>query len=291
LLPILATLAGCITVPEYSQIVSAGTNGDARTVANVCAVGAKPAVAQSKQLSLNSAQTLDPNEISVLNWNIYKGNRSQWRDDLLRLSNGQDIVLLQEAALSDMLRRALDLRGLKWYLNTAFYYEGHQTGVLTAAKIDSSYHCGLRTIEPIIRAPKTTLVSHYALAGRPDQLLVANIHGINFTVGLTAYREQLDSLEKVLAQHRGPLILAGDFNNWSDGRSHLVKEMVKRLSMQQLPYKNHNRTMVFGSAIDHVFYRGLEVLNHETHEVTSSDHNPITVTFKATPVEIARSHQ
>jgi len=290
LTPILAATAGCISIPERSQIVGQRADGNMRVVSSVCAVDSDRTTGRSDLKQANNVNALDPGEISVLNWNIYKGNRAAWQDDLERLSARQDIVLLQEALLTDTLKHSLKMQGLKWYLNTAFYYDNLRTGVMTAAKIDSSYRCGLSTIEPIIRAPKTTLISHFPLAGMSEQLLVANIHGINFTLGLAAYREQLRSLEKILAQHHGPIILAGDFNNWSDGRTRLVKDMVERLSLQQLPYENHNRTMVFGSAIDHIFYRGLEVLNHKTHMVASSDHNPITVMFKASPVDIAWSH-
>jgi endonuclease/exonuclease/phosphatase (EEP) superfamily protein YafD len=279
--------SACVTVPEQPQIASQSNDGGISTLSASC----KSSVSAQRisQPTDSTLQALDPGGFSVLNWNIYKGNRSDWQQDLLRLSNQQDIVLLQEALLTDALKSSLDKRGLKWNLNTAFYYDNRHTGVMTAARVGSSYHCALRTIEPIIRTPKTALISRYDLAGVPEQLMVANIHGINFTFGLDAYREQLDNLEEILAQHDGPILLAGDFNNWSNGRTRLLTEMVQRLSLQQLPYENHNRTMVFGSAIDHIFYRGLTVVTHETHQVTSSDHNPITVVFRATPTRIARN--
>ena len=91
-----------------------------------------------------------------------------------------------------------------------------------------------------------------------------------------------------MSRHRGPIIIAGDFNNWSKSRSRLISEMAQRLSLEQLPFKNHNRTRVFGSEIDHIFYRELSVMAHKTHEVSSSDHNPITVTFRATHSHLVR---
>lgn len=282
-------LSGCVAIPDQPEIVSQVANAEVNIMSGNCKVAPPDRTQQFVSHIDGSTSTLDPDGFSVLNWNIYKGNRDNWQDDFMRFSARQDIVLLQEALLTDALKSTLNEQGLNWNLNTAFYLADQQTGVMTAAKVASAYHCALRSIEPIIRVPKTALISRYALAGMPDQLMVANIHGINFTLGLDAYGEQLSALEEILLQHNGPILLAGDFNNWSDDRTKLLLEMAQRLSLQQLPYENHNRTMVFGSAIDHIFYRGLSVLSHTTHQVTSSDHNPITVTFKATQTRIARN--
>ena len=150
--------------------------------------------------------------------------------------------------------------------------------------------CGIRTTEPFIRIPKTVLISRYPIAGTSQDLLVANIHGINFTLGTDAYQQQLNELKNVLAKHSGPIVLAGDFNSWSEQRLEIVKEVISTLSLQSLTYKNQNRITIFGNAIDHVFYRGLEVVSQGTFKVTSSDHNPIKVTFKVPENKIARNN-
>lgn len=241
-----------------------------------------------KQPIDQSTHALNPAGFSVLNWNVYKGSRETWKDDFINFTQQQDIVLLQEALLSDELITVLESRGLNWHLNTAFYYDDQETGVMTASRVGSGYHCALRTTEPFIRVPKTTLVSRYPIAGTSQRLLVANIHGINFTLGLESYRTQMMALEEILSKHDGPIVLAGDFNNWSEKRSKVLLDMMERLSLMQLPYENHNRTLVLGNAIDHVFYRGLATVSHKTHHVTSSDHNPITVTFRVTDTRLAR---
>ena len=53
--------------------------------------------------------------------------------------------------------------------------------------------CNLSAREPLLRTPKATLVTEYALAGRQDTLLVINIHAVNFTLGLGAFEAQLGS--------------------------------------------------------------------------------------------------
>jgi endonuclease/exonuclease/phosphatase (EEP) superfamily protein YafD len=113
-----------------------------------------------------------------------------------------------------------------------------------------------------------------------ENLLVANIHGINFTLGVAIYQEQLESLFELMKQHTGPIVLAGDFNTWSDERMQIVEDLAQSLMLESLDYTNHNRTIMFGNALDHVFYRGLEPVEHDTWHVTSSDHNPTHVSFR-----------
>lgn len=228
----------------------------------------------------DSEQQLDPERIAILNWNIYKSQRDNWRTDFQQFIAGRDIVIIQEAMIQADLTEALKTNDYNWNLNPGFYYKDVATGVLTASRAKAVEKSGLRTTEPLLRLPKATLVSRYKLQGTSKQLLVANIHSVNFTLGLKAYAAQLHALKEVLAQHDGPIILAGDFNSWSEKRLHIVEQMMSDLSLQSLSYANHNRTRVFGREIDHVFYRGMDPVTIETREVTSSDHNPIMVTFR-----------
>jgi endonuclease/exonuclease/phosphatase (EEP) superfamily protein YafD len=165
-------------------------------------------------------------------------------------------------------------------LNAAFNYQDKATGVMTASRVKPLHSCGQRTAEPIIRYPKTSLISYYPVEGMNENLLVANIHGINFTFGVGAYKEQIEKLYDVMKNHNGPIVLAGDFNTWSDKRMLIVDDLAQRLSLESLDYTSHNRTIVFGNALDHVFYRELEPVEHDTWYVTSSDHNPTRVSFR-----------
>jgi len=226
------------------------------------------------------APGLNPGRISVLNWNIYKGQRDNWATDFKRYTYKHDVVTIQEAHLGDDLKSLLDSEHQYWTLNTAFHYQDKATGVMTASRVKPIHNCGQSTVEPIIRFPKTSLVSYYPVEGMSENLLVANIHGINFTFGVGVYKEQIEKLYNVMKHHNGPVVLAGDFNTWSDKRMQIVDDLAQRLSLESLDYTSHNRTIVFGNAIDHVFYRGLEPVEHDTWYVTSSDHNPTRVSFR-----------
>ncbi len=69
----------------------------------------------------------------------------------------------------------------------------------------------LREREPILRLPKSALVTVYPL---PDArlLMVVNIHAVNFSLGVDVYSKQLLPIGDQIAHHSGPVIMAGDFN-------------------------------------------------------------------------------
>jgi len=275
---LLITLVGCASIPAQLQLISASVEQDKTTHHADCLFPATAA------LSVRTSQpALNPQHIAVLNWNAYKGQRTNWTQDFRLLSDAQDLILLQEALLNKALQASLQDQQLHWTLNHSFLYGEHETGVLTAARVSPLSSCGLRTTEPIIRTPKTTLVQTYPVEGQLAQLMVANIHGINFSLGTEIYTQQLTALREILERHHGPIILAGDFNNWSEERTAVLQTMTHQLQLAAIPYFNHNRTRVFGHTIDHIYYRGLEVISHQSIDVNSSDHNPMLVLFRINP--------
>jgi endonuclease/exonuclease/phosphatase (EEP) superfamily protein YafD len=272
---LLSSIVGCASVPANLQLINAAKGQDKTTHHADCLLPQAAALPVS-----TIAPALNPERIAVLNWNAYKGQRGNWAEDFKQLSSSHDIIILQEALLNEALESRLREQQLYWTLHHSFIYGEHETGVLTAARISPLSSCGLRTTEPLIRTPKTSLVQTYPIAGQSEHLMVANIHGINFTLGTETYTQQLMALREILARHRGPLILAGDFNNWSEERTVVVQDMASQLQLAAIPYHNHNRTRVFGHTIDHIYYRGLVAISHQSIDVTSSDHNPIQVLFR-----------
>lgn len=223
---------------------------------------------------------LDPMDISLLNWNIYKGKRDNWDSDLHQFIEERDIVTIQEAHLSDRLKTVLHRHQFQWTLNAAFHLKKRPSGVMTASRVPVLDTCGMRHVEPLIRIPKTTLVSYYPISGHDQALLVANIHGINFTFGTWAYKKQVKQLFELVNLHDGPVIIAGDFNTWSRTRMRLITDQATSVGLESLDYSSHNRTHVFGNALDHVFFKGLIPVHHHSWHVLTSDHNPTRVHFK-----------
>jgi len=268
---------GCTLVPSGDQFVSAGHRFSPARSNGSCSEEFFSNTISDKKVILEG---LSPNYISMLNWNIYKGNSSGWRDDFASYSRSKDIILLQEAPLNEEMLNILNRSRLFWNFNSAFKYQGTEFGVMTASSTQPLGSCGTRQDEPLIGLPKTIIISSYAIANFPKKLLVANIHGINITLGTGAYREQIESLHNILQHHDGPIILAGDFNNWTAERKKIIDNLIGELSLTMLPFENENRTIIFGDPVDHILYRGLKPLSHYVHHVNSSDHNPITVAFR-----------
>lgn len=267
-------LAGCIHVPVQPQL-SHSSGSISKQQPTHCTL--EISLSQKSEVAKGG---LSPERISVLSWNMYKQSRDNWDTDFHRLSHKQDLLILQEAYMDDRLISVLSKSPYNWAMTTAFFYQDNANGVLTASRKNSNRHCVLYAKEPIIQTPKSILVSTYPIAGSHQTLLVANVHGINFTLGLESYHLQFTALREVLQKHRGPIILAGDFNSWLNERQAILDTLSQELSLQRVAYESHRRITVFGNPIDHVYYRGLEIVEASSPSVTSSDHNPLLVTFK-----------
>jgi endonuclease/exonuclease/phosphatase (EEP) superfamily protein YafD len=272
LLVLLSLLTACVSVNNKMQLVSNtfAANSDFQ------ACNVTPVITEK----MNNIQGLDPENIAFLNWNVYKGQGENWQGDLSSFAKSHDVMTIQEAVLDEELTGLLITHDFGWTMNTAFYVNGTAAGVMTVANSNAVYSCGFKIKEPLIRVPKSTLVSYYAINGSRQRLLVANIHGINFTPGIDVYRQQMDELYDAIKHHAGPMIVAGDFNSWSNNRITVVDQLIQKLSLLALDYPVNNKTHVFGNAIDHVFYRQLEPVNNQVWQVSSSDHNPISVNFR-----------
>jgi endonuclease/exonuclease/phosphatase (EEP) superfamily protein YafD len=182
--------------------------------------------------------------------------------------------------LTEKMEAVLQQQNLNWNLNNAFFYRGNATGVLLASVIAPLASCGQRTREPVIGIPKTVLFARYAIKHSDTELLVVNVHGINITLGTGTYQKQFNELAAVLQKHDGPLIVAGDFNHWNDGRIEIIANLVKEVGLQKVSFDEERRTTFLGEYVDQIFYRGLIPIRSRGYSVDSSDHNPISVRFR-----------
>jgi endonuclease/exonuclease/phosphatase (EEP) superfamily protein YafD len=234
-------------------------------------------------------QELDSDGFSLITWNMLKGMKDGWKEDLQRLSSDVDLLVLQEAYLTDELRELLQTQRYNWDLTTAFEYKNIESGVLTASKIEPDFLCSFRFEEPLITIPKSILITRYPLSDTDQLLLVANVHSINFTVGTSKFRAQLQQFEELASKHPGPLVMAGDFNTWSKERMAIVDSVAENLNLQAVNFDENKRVTIFGHNVDHIYFRGLEPCEAVVSPVTTSDHNPMRVTFRlATDKDVRR---
>lgn len=268
-------VAGCAQTPVQDELITYQSASVVKTQGADCAV-AWPGVTKRGDLS----GALDSSGFSLVSWNIRKAQDARWPAEFAELIENQDLVLVQEAHLTPSLRSALDQARLAWAMARAFDMANAEVGVLTASKSAAAKSCLLRQPEPWIRLPKSALVTEHSLDGSHENLLLANLHGVNFTLGTAEFTQQLESVAHVLAEHDGPLILAGDFNDWNAERTRILETITGRLGMKPLELSEDVRSRYLGRPVDHVFYRNLDVLRATSLDAASSDHNALQVRFK-----------
>jgi endonuclease/exonuclease/phosphatase (EEP) superfamily protein YafD len=157
----------------------------------------------------------------------------------------------------------------------------HLYGVLTATKIaftTISPHLTHRREGGLI-THKSMLITHHEL---PDgrTLHIVNIHGINF-VSIKVFIKELEEIKSVLHSCSGPIIVAGDFNNWTKKRIMALETFQHALGLEKAEVQEgHHVKQIFEKPLDHIFYRDLELLKAEAIDTKRiSDHNPIYATF------------
>jgi endonuclease/exonuclease/phosphatase (EEP) superfamily protein YafD len=265
-------LAGCVIVPERQHALVLEADGTVAQRQMICGDRANGAVV--------AAGALDPHAVRIASWNLHKQSDPGWEVELARLTTGSDVLLLQEAGVTRELRDSIEHGGLSWVLASAFEYSGAEYGVLTATRVHPASACTLRAYEPLLGIPKAALITRFRLEGRDTTLAVANLHAINFAPGTGEYRAQLDAIADVLAAHRGPIVFAGDFNVWNDARDKAVREVMSRLSLVPVAFAGDERRRFIGRVFDWIYARDLDVVAASSWAVTSSDHNPLTVTLR-----------
>ncbi|MBD1390184.1 endonuclease/exonuclease/phosphatase family protein [Neiella sp. HB171785] len=272
---LLAALSWPWQLPDNNQVVD--NNGDA--VAGECS--ALDFVELANDQAAAGDQLL-PAEFELLVWNIYKQSRTNLVQQLEGYAATADVMALQEVVADQNWQSAGFLQPWYRYQAAAFNMlrEGQYgtAGVSTIARVPAIDVCGWWAPEPWLPFPKTALLTAFQLPSQ-QLLWLVNLHAINFTVGTEDYLAQLIGVIDVLKFHSGPIIVTGDFNNWSDSRHHAVKQLQTELGLKAVTWSPDLRVRFFGRPIDHVFYRGLNVLAAVAETSDASDHGPLRVRF------------
>lgn len=240
-----------------------------------------------------------PASITLVNWNAQKGKHPHFAKDLKLLLEQErpDIVFLQEAK-ADLF----EPEQMGGYFTEGWSYPwpgGQTTGVMTLSRVPPV------RIQPVptkyrefgVTTPKVSLVTEYPLP-TGENLLAVNVHLLDFEVwSLKKISHQMEDLKQIIADHQGPIVMAGDFNTWNQKRLKLVKEIARDVKLKEVTDFPEGRTTgdtkseFWNKALgvdkdlplDRIFFLGFEptsarVLNYET-----SDHLPILVKLKLKP--------
>jgi len=275
-------LIGGLAVLTTGCMMQAQTTFESATLANHATAVAQGTTACTTAMDATSgtdiSATLDPDDIDLFVWNIHKSKHANALDDLADLASDMDLVLLQEASPANLLHDRLQ-RADYWSFAPGFRTAESLTGVMTISSVQPLTHCVVQDREPGLRTLKAISITEFALAGSRQTLVVVNIHGVNFTLGVRDFEQQLEKIRVVIDNHDGPVIVAGDFNTWNDGRVERLDHLSAQLGMTELNFAVDNRVTPFSHTVDRVLVRGLRVINATTQVVDSSDHNPLIVTL------------
>ena len=264
----LLVLTSCTTQPTAPVRVTAATAPDAAACIDDLA-GERPA----------DAAMLDPRNISIVNWNIQKGRNTEWVEDLSAIGAEPDLLILQEASVRTRVWRDL-VPGHHESFAEGFGPNWSPSGVMTVSAAEPLTECELVAHEPWFGTRKATLITEYALTDTDRTLLVVNIHGINFALGIRDLRNQFAQAEAVIAEHDGPVVFSGDFNTWRSARAQVLGDMLEALGLIALDFDVDHRKRFFGWALDHIYVRGLYSEHATTLQSDASDHNPMTVELR-----------
>ncbi len=215
---------------------------------------------------------------SLLCWNVHKEMGSPAFDRIfcaLRRRYDPDLWLLQEALFAPHALHCLEAHDYA----IAFNLKRH--GVLSAARCRFETAEALRTQRRELRIAtrKSLLITRHRLHdGAP--LTVVNLHAINF-VSAAVFTDEMLRLSERLHTVEGPMIVAGDFNTWSTKRLKELDTFAGGLALRRAVLDDaHHLKRMFSKPLDHLFYRGLDLLHAQALDTrNASDHNPIVATF------------
>lgn len=223
-------------------------------------------------------------------WNIHKAKDENLPVDFAASSKDADLVLFQEAVNSAEFTKALvDANPhLRWTMAKSWSVSGETyTGVATGSSMKPLNQEVIVSdpIEPITRTHKTMLISQYVIADRSLPLMVVNLHGINFVTTKT-FEIQIRQVMERIKEHKGPLLVGGDFNTWNNNRLDFLEEVFAPLGLKLV---NSEKNGLFN--LDHVFIRGLKATRvQKLASIKSSDHTPLVVDLEFEPQPL-ESHE
>nr|WP_081695390.1 endonuclease/exonuclease/phosphatase family protein [Psychromonas sp. SP041] len=240
-------------------------------------------------IQVNQKNNYLPDTFSLLNWNIYKQQNPQWSAKLNEWASQADLMTLQEAKYDQALIDFSQQQQLTYFQNIAFNYKDESYGVNTFSRVQASQACGTRYPEPWTMVPKTGIATIYPMAdailgnsspiNSKESLLLINLHGVNFTFTAEPLKAQVTPYLQLIKQHKGPILISGDFNTWSEDRTTEIIDTLVNAGFNETQFTKDKRLIVFGLPLDHVFYRGLTLIKAQSISTIASDHSPQLVTF------------
>ncbi|CAB0150939.1 hypothetical protein PSI9734_01379 [Pseudidiomarina piscicola] len=242
----------------------------------------KPKVVIPQQF-LHEHPIVHGEEFGVLCWNTQKLTETpEFQHALARVLADFPclFLLLQEVKLS-----AKDnwlLRHWSYAVAPNMQTRRSTYGVLTASQYSfTEAQARLsRKREGMFATHKSYMLSYHSLA-EGGSLLVVNVHAINF-VRTHQFSQEIELIKEEILGHKGPLIVAGDFNVWSRQRRLRLLQFCRSVGLRQaIMVDPHHIKTYRQHPLDFIFYRDLSLQKASAIDTsTVSDHNPLYARFK-----------
>jgi len=224
-------------------------------------------------------------ELRCLVWNIYKAKRRLWSTDFHHLSADRDLILLQEAVANAPTDPVFyNSERYNWLMARSHQHptNGIATGVKTGSVAQAlearSFLSPHR--EPLLQTQKAMLATYYPVENLAQPLLVLNLHAVNF-VTVSKFQAHISQVAYALEQHQGPALVAGDFNTWGRARQISFESLANELGLRQAQWRRRRQWQHLHQHLDHVYFRDMQPVYLESLDfIRSSDHKPISVTFR-----------
>ena len=222
----------------------------------------------------HGAQSTDTIELLV--WNVKKFENPSALEWLKNTPS--HIILTQESIASVQQKFAEDLKATNAFAPGYRTFDNETSGVGMVTTLKTLLSCAWQHEEPWLLTPKATLVS--ALKTASQIMIAVNLHAVNFSIGTQELRDQLDAISTVIAQHQGPIVVAGDFNTWSKARTEILKVFVEEHDLSATAFEPDYRVRPFSYPLDHILTKNVEVLYTRSEKSDLSDHTPLTLTIR-----------
>lgn len=259
----------------------------------LCACIAVPRFPQVRALGAAEQGELDPRSIRVLTWNVYKSKLDGWGADFGRLAAEHDLLLLQEGYWDTETEASYRAAaGVGWWMGVTFEYTHRAPPPTTGTVLGSRSRPAAPVLffyspyrEALVGTPKSHIGALFALRGSTEKLLAISVHGTNLHPDPTAFERHVDQILGRVALHDGPVVMGGDFNTWSEGRTAYLFERAATLGLTSVfdrgPVSegaNDGRMSWCDNYLDHAFVRGATVQPgaRVRQDVQSSDHAPLS---------------
>jgi len=242
-----------------------------------------PSILHHRSCRFSCKQSI-PDTFGVLCWNVYKKNSREvgFKPYLQKLVEEEkiDFLLLQEAHFRD--DRHFTLPDFTFDAAANLEFRGEFYGVLSASRVESKNAQAFLSEgrESLIGPHKSLLLSAYPFEDG-STLLILNVHAINFREN-QRYHKELERFLELMKEHKGAMIITGDFNSWNKKRIAKLHEVREKLGMHAVPFRQTDKVKSFmGNHLDFIFYRGVELIEYTVlHGHDLSDHNPLIARFK-----------